>query len=218
MHRRRSSRVARLPLFAILATCGCGFLFSKGPPPGHENMSAFYCTESDVGPVLDFVWAGLNVLGALAIAADPDAYSEAGYDPEATVAIGLAWGVVSTSAGVVGLGRSKRCREAKLALARRQAQMGPSAPGAVSAIVTVVVASPRDTISVGEQVQLIATAHHSSGVRVSSTFAWSSSNDAVAAVSISGLVTANAPGTVTIAANAANVVGTARLVIVARAP
>jgi len=46
-------------------------------------------------------------------------------------------------------------------------------------------------------------------------FLWSSSNDAIASVSNAGLVTAHAAGTVVIAANAGNVVGTARIVVTA---
>ena len=61
--------LALLPLFVS----GCGFLISQGPPTGHEQMPAFSCTESTTGPTLDLVWAGLNVLGAVAASADPDA-------------------------------------------------------------------------------------------------------------------------------------------------
>ena len=178
-------------------------------------MGAFYCTESDVGPALDIVWGGLNLLGALAIASDPDAYVE----PTTGIVVGLSWGVISGAAAAVGFGRSKRCREAKMLLAQRQAQSvaRPAAPPAEMAIASVVVDSPRDTIEVGEQVQLVATAYHSSGVSVPTGFRWSSSNDAIAAVSVAGLVSATAPGTVVIAANGSNVVGTTTLVVVPRA-
>jgi uncharacterized protein YjdB len=46
-------------------------------------------------------------------------------------------------------------------------------------------------------------------------FAWSSSNDAIASVSSAGLVTAHGPGTVVIAANTSNVVGTASILVTA---
>jgi uncharacterized protein YjdB len=45
-------------------------------------------------------------------------------------------------------------------------------------------------------------------------FKWSSSNDAIASVSNFGLVTAHTSGEVVIAANADNVVGTVRVVVV----
>ena len=80
-----------------------------------------------------------------------------------------------------------------------------------------VVVSPADTrMAVGEQRQLSAMAHASSGALMpDQPFLWSSSNDAIASVSDAGLVTAHAAGTVVIAANAGNVVGTARIVVTA---
>jgi hypothetical protein len=47
-------------------------------------------------------------------------------------------------------------------------------------------------------------------------FTWSSSNDAIASVSIAGLVTTHATGAAVIAANTANVVGIANIMVVAR--
>jgi uncharacterized protein YjdB len=79
---------------------------------------------------------------------------------------------------------------------------------------TVVLAPAADTLAVGAQLQLVATARGSSGAEIlNREFAWSSSNDAIASVSTAGLVTAHAPGTVVIAANTSNVVGTATLLV-----
>ena len=60
--------------FLVASTTACGFIFSHGPPDGHEQMSSFSCTEGNAGPILDIVWGGLNVIGALAAAGDPGAY------------------------------------------------------------------------------------------------------------------------------------------------
>jgi uncharacterized protein YjdB len=82
---------------------------------------------------------------------------------------------------------------------------------------TVVVNPAMDTLSVGEQSQLRATAYNSSGGTIpDEVFRWSSSNDAVASVSNAGLVTARAPGSVVIAANTDNVVGTASIFVRSR--
>ena len=218
----RRSRCVQLALvcFALATTAGCGFIFSKAPPVGHERMDYFTCTESNTGPILDIVWGGLNVLGALSIAADPDAFeAEWGYDASTQVVIGLGWGVVSSFAAASGFSKSKQCREAKLLLAQRQAQSRSAAatapPVAASAVQSVMLTPQADTLAVGATLQLVATAFHSSGVVIPDrTFTWSSSNDAVASVSNAGLVTANAPGSVVIAANTGNVVGTARLTVV----
>ena len=218
----RRSRTVQLALTCFaLATSGCGFIFSKGPPPGHEQMDYFTCTESNTAPILDIVWGGLNLLGALTIASDPDAYEEAyGVDASSGIVIGLVWTGVSTAAAATGFSRSKKCREAKQQLAQRQAQYrsGAVPPASTEALLvqTVVLSPQSDTLAVGATLQLVATAYHSSGVAIpGKTFTWSSSNDAVASVSDAGLVTAHAAGSVVIAANTANVVGTVRLTVVA---
>jgi uncharacterized protein YjdB len=180
-------------------------------------MLSFSCTESNAGPTIDIVWASLNVLGALAAAADPSAYD----NPDQIVAVGLGWGVVSSFSAASGFKKSKECRRALQQLAERNAQLRPSPTGLVvptdvPAVQSVVVSPSEDTLAAGERRQLVASAHSSSGTVIPNRdFAWSSSNDAIASVGNAGLVTAHAPGTVVIAANSGNVVGTARIVVTA---
>ena len=198
-----------------LSLSACGFIFSHGPPEGHENMDYISCTESNAGPIVDIVWGALNVLGALTVASDPSSYDS----PDQTVAIGLSWGVVSGTAAAVGFNKSRRCRAAKQQLAARQAH-APPVQGAIDpagqAVVEAVVITPQlDTLSVGERGQLVASAHGSSGAVVANKFfSWSSSNDAIASVSSAGLVTAHASGSVVIAPRTDNTVGTANVVVV----
>jgi hypothetical protein len=198
-----------------LLLSGCGFLISKGPPTGHEQMLSFSCTESNAGPTLDIVWAALNVLGAAAAASQPDAYDNAGQ----IVAVGIGWGVVSSFSAASGYKKSKECRQALQQLAQRNAQLAGAVSGVVvpdnGTVVAVVVSPSDDTLAVGAQLQLVAEAHGSSGaVIVNRSFTWSSSNDAVASVSNAGLVSAHAAGAVVIAANTNNVVGTVRVVVI----
>jgi Bacterial Ig-like domain (group 2) len=199
-----------LPL--LTAASGCGFLFTHGPPTGHEQLEYIPCTESDAGPVVDLVWGGLNVLGAVIIAADPNAYE----NPEVAVASGVGWGVLSSFSAASGFKKSSACKGARQALAQRQAARGMAPlPIADSARVMSVVLTPAaDTMAVGAQRQLVAVAHTSSGAMLADRmFTWSSSNDAIASVSNAGLVTARAPGSVVIAANTSNVVGTATILV-----
>jgi len=208
---RRTNGIRRACITACLVLCvlsvsACGFIFTHGPPAGHENLPYFTCTESNTGPILDIVWAGLNVIGALTIAGDPNSYE----NPDAAVAGGLVWGVVSSSAAAVGFNKTKKCRAAKQQLAARQVNPSFNA-GAVQAVV---IAPQADTVDVGERVQLVATAHNSSGaVLADRAFSWSSSNDAIASVNGAGLVTAYAAGIVIIAARADQVVGVANIVV-----
>jgi uncharacterized protein YjdB len=170
-------------------------------------MDYFTCTEGDAGPILDVVWAGLNVLGAIIIATDPDAYENS----TGAIVIGLSWGVVSGISAGVGFNKSKQCRAAKLELAERQARGTRVGEAVVQAVV---VRPDTVTLAVGQRIQLVATALNSTGGTVpNKMFTWSSSNDAIASVSNAGQVTAHAVGSVVIAANTDNIVGTANILV-----
>lgn len=208
-----------LAVFWAASTGGCGFILVHGPPEGHERMEYFSCTESDAGPILDLAAAGLNVLGAVLCAADPEAYEDSYYDSGACIALSLGWAVASGASAAVGFNKTKKCRAAKQQLAERQAQQrlqGREQPP--QEVVQAVVVRPRtDTLAVGDQLQLLAAAYNSSGAIIPDRmFVWSSSNDAIASVSNAGLVTAHATGEVVVAARTDNVVGTATLVVVSR--
>ena len=192
-----------------LATTGCGLALTHGPPAGHESMMAFNCTESNTGPILDIVWGGLNGLGAAAIASDRESYE----DPDLSIASGIGWGVLSSVSAGVGFSKTRKCRDARRALeARLRSGMGMTGDSMTAATVSILPVS--DTLSVGQQRQLVATANASSGrVIPGAIFVWTSSIDAVASVNASGLVTAHAPGTIVIAARSGTATGTARIVV-----
>jgi len=101
-------------------------------------------------------------------------------------------------------------------LAERNAQRRAGVAVPIDLPSAVVVSPSDDTLGVGEHRQLVANAHSSSGTVIPNRiFMWSSSNDAIASVTNAGLVTAHAAGTVVIAANTANVVGTTRIIVTA---
>ncbi len=210
--------VAALLTGSLLLSSACGLIITQPPPPDHRSLAYFSCTESTAGPVIDIVWGGLNVLGGLLATSDPSSpfYN---VNPEQTRSVGLAWGVLSGVSAAVGFGKVKRCREAKRELAERQslgAGVSP-APQTTATVAVVVVAPAADTLRVGGQLQFIATARGSSGLPVADpVFTWTSSNDAVASVSVAGLVTAHAPGAITIAARTGFVVGTASVTVLPR--
>ena len=79
-------------------------------------MDYFACTENNAGPIIDLVWAGLNGLGALIVASDPDSYENSDY----AIGSGAVWAVFSSAAAVTGFGKTKRCRIARQELAERQ--------------------------------------------------------------------------------------------------
>jgi hypothetical protein len=45
----------------VASLSGCSFAFVSGPPPRHEELPAFDCTESRVAPVLDTLFTVLQV-------------------------------------------------------------------------------------------------------------------------------------------------------------
>jgi len=200
-----------LPILVLPSLAGCGFLFTQAPPQGYESMDYFSCTESNTGPILDVVWAGLNVLGALVVASDQDAYET----PGTTMAVGLGWGVLSGASAGVGFSKTRRCRTAKQELALRGSLVPDPGESVAAEIVQAVSVSPSAvTIAVGDKLQLSATARDSSGGAVTGqSFTWSSSNDAIASVGPAGSVTAHAQGTVVIAARTGAIVGVANVTV-----
>lgn len=94
---------------------GCGYLLVNGPPEQYKQLDYVSCTESNAGPIIDAVWGGLNLAGAIGVAADPDAYTNSG----SIIASGLVWTGISGSAAIVGMNKTKRCREAKRFIATK---------------------------------------------------------------------------------------------------
>lgn len=209
---------ARFQLLVVLGvlsfgTTGCGFLLTHGPPDDYRERTSFSCTESNGGPIIDVIWAALNLAGAAAVASDPDSYENS----DGLIVGGLTWTAVGTASAVVGFNKTKRCRAAKRELARRPARdqrVGPEPTPADLVVRAVVISPDADTLTVGGRLQLRATAYNSSGgVIPNKIFTWSSSNDAIASVSPAGLVTAHASGLVVVAANTDNFVGTASIFV-----
>lgn len=201
-------RMAGLATWAFLGCLclyaeGCGTLLMRAPPRDHERRTSFSCTERDILPVFDIVmgtyWA---LLGTSDEAGPGDA------------AIGFRIGAVFGLSAAHGFYKSRRCRRALQQLGERQALLRSAAAPAVA--YAVVVSPPGDTLTIGERIQLVATAHRSSGAVVSRReFVWSSSDSTVASVSNAGLVSAHSAGSVTIGAKTGNLVGTASIVVAA---
>jgi hypothetical protein len=212
-----ASRLRRFAFIVLLPMTigGCGIMFVHGPPAGHRQMDYFTCTESQAGPIIDLVWGSLNFVVAAVVAVDPEAYEDTGIH----AAYNLSWAVMSGVAAGVGFHKTRKCKEAKRALALRQiaerARMERTYVRDAAVVREVVIRPAVDTLTVGDRIQLVATAMNSSGHVVSDKmFRWSSSHDAIASVSNAGLVTAHAVGAVVIAANTDNIVGTAGIVVV----
>jgi hypothetical protein len=87
-------------------------------------------------------------------------------------------------------------------------------PTGTAAVVSVSVASPTAPILVGATTTLVATAKDASGNAVSgATITWTSSSDAIATVSATGVVTGVSAGTATITATSNGKTGTAAVTV-----
>ena len=217
--RRRVSALLVGGLFVTTAlTEGCGLLFTHGPPANHEQLTSFSCTESRGGPIVDFVVAGLSLVGVLSIAGNPDQYeNNTGYTSGQGIASGIAWALVTSISGAVGMEKVNRCLAAKRELAARHAQADSARAQAAAArsVQSVEVWPAAVQVTVGDQVQLHAQGVASSGSPIPDLlFTWSSSNEAIASVSKGGLVTANDQGKVVVAATTNGLTGTASIVVV----
>ena len=93
----------------LFAVSGCGFLLVEGPPRViPANATSLRCTESKTLPTLDGVWAGLNFVGAILVASDPDAFE----NPNAAIGFGAAWTIFSGFSAKSGFDKVADCREA----------------------------------------------------------------------------------------------------------
>jgi uncharacterized protein YjdB len=215
-------RLVPLLVLITLSLTGCGVWFTHGPPTGWEQMDHFSCSETTTGPVIDVVLGALNLLGGIAIASDSATAADYGYDNTSTpVILGVVYAGVLGASAAVGFDKVKKCKAAKQKAAERQAARARSAaavaPPGGGIVDSVRVDPAMKALVTGETVQLAATAFGPGGAVVPPpAFRWSSSNDAIASVSNTGLVTAHAQGSAVIAANADNVVGTATVVVESR--
>ena len=113
-------RVASLGVTAALLGCAtfggsaCGLLLTHGPPTGYQGMSSFSCTHSNTKPLLDVVWAGLNLAGAAELYASKGFGNLGGHIDVGTLA-------VYAVSGIVGLNRTGQCRAAEQQWASRHA-------------------------------------------------------------------------------------------------
>jgi len=102
-----------LAVSLVATTSGCSLLFVNGPPP--EGISAARgCTTSNVAPVLDMgaaaLWGIATVAGEVV---DGD-------ETATRATAGVITAIYGTS-GIVGFGKTSRCREAIRELASERA-------------------------------------------------------------------------------------------------
>jgi hypothetical protein len=109
----RTTNLIAIMMVALLFHSGCSFLFVKGPPEQHAQMSSFDCSESNAWPVIDTIWAGLNGLGAISASNDSTTPSPGQPSHSQVVAVGVSWLVVSGISAIYGFSKVSTCNDAR---------------------------------------------------------------------------------------------------------
>jgi hypothetical protein len=107
----------RLPLVGL---CGCSFMFVRGAPKHHAQLSSFDCTSSQAAPAVDTVVAVVEaVRTALAFAAEQSDYRDSPLSQDGDIALGVGLTALFGAAAAHGFSKATHCSEAKAALAAR---------------------------------------------------------------------------------------------------
>jgi hypothetical protein len=108
----------------------CSLLFSKEPPPLEERFGDFDCSGY-TAPVLDTIWAGLNLIGAMSAAGT----SQTDWDRTqhtasrgVTIGVGLAWFGISGVSAAYGYKMASACRDRTEEAADRPRRVPPRRP------------------------------------------------------------------------------------------
>jgi hypothetical protein len=194
---------------ALAGSVSCGALvaLTGSRPADHRSRTAFQCFESRVGPKADVVVAGFGSV-----------YWFGGQGK--SIAIGRSFATTFAVSAALGFFSTKRCREAKVELAVRNAlaargmlavtdTAGPPVP------VVIEIEPETDTVVVGRTSQLRAVVRYASGAPVEGArISWTSRSRAIATVSKDGLVTAHVPGGVLVLAWNRGIVDSTLIVVV----
>jgi hypothetical protein len=98
---------------------GCSFVFVSGPPPQHEQLPYFSCTESRVAPVLDTIFAVLQGANFILASSSTDEQWADNFngDPPISRASSIPLYAVATLLGIggayYGYTRTAACRDAR---------------------------------------------------------------------------------------------------------
>lgn len=192
-------RVMAVLLAALAAACGGG---GEGGGPTGPAVASVSLSQASVT-----VRVGASV--ALSATARDGGGAQVGGRTVAWTSSNEAVARVSAQGIVTGVGPGNATITATVDGRSAQAQVVVT-----PMIVSVRVTAPVSSIEPGQTAQLTAVALDPAGAAVPNTaFTWTSSNQAVATVSATGVVTAVAPGAVTITAVADDIAGSLPLVI-----
>ena len=133
----RTRTLLKITLLCVsfLMPTACGWIFVNGPPPNHERLNYFTCTQSRVAPGIDLVWTGFALLGVVTVLAASDAEVEShfGYGKGPAAGIYAGWGAVTGLSAVSGFKKVNQCRDATALLLERLSRT-PDTPSATPSL------------------------------------------------------------------------------------
>ena len=132
-----SRSLVRITLLCVLplTSMACGWLFVNGPPPNHERLNFFTCTQSRGAPGIDAVWTGALALIIATVLVSSDAEVES-FSKGGVVAIYGPWGAATALSAVSGFKKVNQCRDATALLQERLSRTAdtPSATPSLEAL------------------------------------------------------------------------------------
>ena len=110
------SKCALLALTAAVGwgSCGCSFIFVKGPPSQPRQARVIDCTTSKVAPVLDSVFGGLQVVRTVLATTVSDSYYQTAPISRGTdIGLGLAFTALFVGSAAYGIVETGQCADLK---------------------------------------------------------------------------------------------------------
>ena len=118
-----------------LTSTACGWIFVNGPPPNHERLNFFTCTQSRVAPGVDLVWTGLTAIGVVMVLSSSELEVDRDLGVSKAVGVGIyaGWGAATALSAVSGFKTVNQCRNATALLMERLSRP-PDTPSATPSL------------------------------------------------------------------------------------
>ncbi len=103
-------RTLPLGLAALISLQGCSLIFATRPPSVHSGIRKASCTSSAALPVLDGVFAGLEIVRIGLAANGPEQVQGAPFDRTVDILLGLALGTLFIASAAYGADVASDCK------------------------------------------------------------------------------------------------------------
>ena len=113
-------RITLLCVFFLMPTA-CGWIFANGPPPNHERLNFFTCSQSRAAPAIDAIWTVLMAAIVVSTLASSEAQVRSDFNTSkgAVVAVYGTWGAATGLSAASGFKKVNQCRDATALLMER---------------------------------------------------------------------------------------------------